>query len=165
MQHLTFTGTQINYYFVCKRKLWLFSHDIQMEQNSDNVAIGKMIGEESYSRKKKEIEIDGKIKIDFWEKEGVIHEIKKTDKIEEAHVWQLKYYLYYLSRKGVKKIRGEIDYPKLKRREEVKLSDQDCRYIEDLFGKVSGVVDRDVPPDVIHAGICRKCAYCELCYV
>ena len=32
-------GTQINYYFVCKTKLWLFSHNIQMEQESDNVSL------------------------------------------------------------------------------------------------------------------------------
>ena len=24
-------GTQINYYFICKTKLWLFSHNIQLE--------------------------------------------------------------------------------------------------------------------------------------
>jgi len=33
-------GTQINYYFVCKTKLWLFSHHIQMEQESDVVELG-----------------------------------------------------------------------------------------------------------------------------
>ncbi|MDK2979339.1 MAG: CRISPR-associated exonuclease Cas4, partial [Bacteroidales bacterium] len=32
-------GTQINYYFVCKTKLWLFSHHIQMEQESDIVEL------------------------------------------------------------------------------------------------------------------------------
>ncbi len=28
---LHFTGTQINYYFVCKRKLWLFSHNMELK--------------------------------------------------------------------------------------------------------------------------------------
>ena len=26
------TGTHINYYFICKRKLWLYSNGIQLEQ-------------------------------------------------------------------------------------------------------------------------------------
>ena len=39
MSSPTFTGTQVNYYAVCKRKLWLFSHDIEMER--ENVQIGK----------------------------------------------------------------------------------------------------------------------------
>jgi len=165
MDTLALTGTQINYFFICKRKLWLFSHDIQMEQNSDNVAIGKMIGEESYSRKKKEIEIDGRIKIDFWEKEGIIHEIKKTDKIEEAHIWQLKYYLYYLKCKGANNIRGELDYPKLKRREKVDLTENDCNFLEELFGKIEVIVNTDQPPGIVNSKICKKCSYYELCYV
>ncbi|MCM8807893.1 MAG: CRISPR-associated protein Cas4, partial [Candidatus Omnitrophica bacterium] len=40
------TGTQVAYYIVCKRKLWLFSHQIEMEEFSDYVLIGKIISEE-----------------------------------------------------------------------------------------------------------------------
>jgi CRISPR/Cas system-associated exonuclease Cas4 (RecB family) len=35
------TGTKIAYYFLCKRKLWLFSHNITFEQESEDVKIGK----------------------------------------------------------------------------------------------------------------------------
>jgi CRISPR-associated exonuclease Cas4 len=47
-----YTGTQINYCFVCKRKLWLFSHALSMEQTSDAVSLGKLIHETSYARQK-----------------------------------------------------------------------------------------------------------------
>lgn len=80
------TATQLNYYFVCKRKLWLFSHQINMEQNSELVSLGKLLHENSYKREKKEIQI-GPIKIDFIGKDGVIHEIKKTPSVEKAHLW------------------------------------------------------------------------------
>ena len=59
------TGTEVNYYLLCKRKLWLFSRGIQMEHTSDNVFMGKLIDEHSYRRAKKEILIDGIVKIDF----------------------------------------------------------------------------------------------------
>ena len=62
---LVSTGTQINYYFVCYRKLWLFSHGLNMEHTSDTVYMGKLIGEESYYREKNEIRIDDLITIDF----------------------------------------------------------------------------------------------------
>ena len=39
-ESLHFTGTQLNYYFVCKRKLWLFSHNLEMEQSYDAVLLG-----------------------------------------------------------------------------------------------------------------------------
>ena len=44
-------GTQINYYFICKTKLWLFSHNIQLEQ-SENVKLGKILHEDSFKREK-----------------------------------------------------------------------------------------------------------------
>lgn len=75
--NLTYTGTQINYYFICHKKLWLFSHNIDMEHTSDKVYQGKLLHETSYKRKLKEIEL-GNIKIDFLESGCEIHEIKKS---------------------------------------------------------------------------------------
>ena len=49
-KHLQIRGTQINYYFICKAKLWLFSHHIQMEQESELVSLGKMLHKDSYTR-------------------------------------------------------------------------------------------------------------------
>lgn len=87
------TGTHFNYFQVCHRKLWLFANGINMEHNSDLVYAGKLIHEESYpqrSERYEEIEIDG-IKVDYYDaKRKVIHEIKKSDKVERAHEWQLK---------------------------------------------------------------------------
>ena len=37
MSNLQYTGTQINYYFVCKRKLWLFTKDIRFENEIEYV--------------------------------------------------------------------------------------------------------------------------------
>ena len=37
------TGIMVYYYEVCKRKLWYYYHNINMEQNNENVAIGKFI--------------------------------------------------------------------------------------------------------------------------
>jgi len=70
------TGTQVNYYLICHRKLWLFSHNISMEHTSEAVEIGSLVHEYSYERKNKELVFDG-IKIDFFDKNhGVIHEVK-----------------------------------------------------------------------------------------
>jgi len=37
--NMNLTATHINYYMVCKRKLWLFSNGINMEHTSDAIAI------------------------------------------------------------------------------------------------------------------------------
>jgi hypothetical protein len=55
---------------------------------------------------------------------GILHEVKKSDKMEEAHAWQVLYYLWYLKQKGVGGLKGEIDYPKLKQKTSVELTPQ-----------------------------------------
>ena len=59
------TGIMVYYYFVCKRKLWYFTNNINMEQNSELVEIGKILDETSYAREDKSILIDNTINIDF----------------------------------------------------------------------------------------------------
>jgi CRISPR-associated exonuclease Cas4 len=75
------TGTQLNYLLICPRKLWLFSHHIEMERESDAVALGQLLHEESFQRQKKELLIDDLIRIDFFDDEAV-HDIKKGRSIE-----------------------------------------------------------------------------------
>ena len=99
-----FTGTEVGYYFICHKKLWWFAHGVQMEHEHDRVHLGRLVHEDAYARRKKELDIDGKIVLD-WREDGCIHEVKLTDKMEEAHEMQLLYYLYYLKLKGVEGLR------------------------------------------------------------
>ena len=161
---ISITATQINYYFICLRKLWLFSHQINMEHTSESVELGKLLHEQSYKREKKEIQI-GPIKIDFIGKDGVIHEIKKTPSVEKAHAWQLKYYIYYLKKLGVRNIKGEIDYPKLKKRTEIELTEEDEIELEKIIKSIEEIISSEEVPEVINKSICKKCSYYELCYV
>src|ERR1044072_8241024 len=98
------TANHIDYYFICHRKLWLFANGITMEHTSDIVAEGKLIGKTSYpgrAEKFTEVEVDG-VKIDFYDaRNKVIHEVKKSNRVEHAHIAQVKYYIYKLTRKGV----------------------------------------------------------------
>jgi CRISPR-associated exonuclease Cas4 len=163
MQNLNFTGTQINYYFVCHRKLWLFSKDIRFEDENEYVQLGRLIDENTYKRNKKQIEI-GKIKIDFIDNKGVIHEIKKSNKIEKAHIYQLKYYILTLKKMGVENVTGEIDYPKLKKRETVLLTHEDEEEFEKIFSDIREILDKPKPPAAVKKTICKKCAYYEFCF-
>ncbi|RLB90236.1 MAG: CRISPR-associated protein Cas4 [Deltaproteobacteria bacterium] len=160
---LKYTGTQMNYYFVCHRKLWLFTNDIRFEDENEYVQLGRLIDENTYRRNKKQIEI-GKIKIDFIDNKGVIHEIKKSNKIEKAHIQQVKYYIYTLRKMGVENITGEIDYPKLKKRKTVLLTTEDEKELESIFVDIQGILDKPKPPGVIKKTICKKCAYYEFCF-
>ena len=159
------TGIMIYYYFVCKRKLWYFLNQINMEQNSELVSIGKIIDETTYKDEKKGILIDNTINIDFIKNGAVLHEVKKTKKIEEAGIWQIKYYMYYLEEKGVKNIQAEIDYPLLRQTEQIILEQNDKKILKKVIEEIEELYRNDKIPKKIDSKICKKCAYYDLCYV
>ena len=158
-----FTGTEVGYYFICHKKLWWFAHGIHMEQEHDRVKIGKLVHEQSYQRRKKELDIDGKIVLD-WREDGTIHEIKLTDKMEDAHEMQLVYYLYYLKLKGVEGLRGQIDYPRLRQTKTIELDERNQSKIERALADMKRIVALERAPEVEYMKICRSCSYAELCW-
>lgn len=162
---MNITGMMIYYYFVCERKLWYFSNQINMEQNSELVQIGKLIDETTYKREKRGILIDNAINIDFIKNRAVLHEVKKTKKIEDAGIWQLKYYMYYLEKKGIEKITAQIDFPLLKETKQVILEREDREILKNVVSNIEKIVMLDKPPSLINSKICNKCAYFDLCYV
>lgn len=136
-----------------------------MEQNSELVSIGKILDETSYAREKKGILIDNTINIDFIKNGAVLHEIKKTKAIEEAGIWQLKYYMYYLQKRGVKTIEAKIDFPLLRETKQVSLEIEDIKIIENIIKDIEEIAAQEKPPKIINEKICKKCAYYDLCYV
>lgn len=159
------TGLMIYYYFICERKLWYFTNEISMEQNSELVAIGTILDETSYTREKKNILIDNTINIDFIKNGAVLHEVKKTKAIEQAGIWQVKYYMYYLENKGLKNITAKIDFPLLRETKEITLEQKDKEILENVIKNIEEIAKKDKPPKAIGQKMCKKCAYYDLCYV
>lgn len=164
---MTVTGTIFNYFMVCRRKLWLFAHGITMEQESELVYEGKLIHENSYPERNpnyEEIELDG-IKVDFYDaRHHVIHEIKKSDKLEAAGRWQLKYYLYVFEMHGVKDIKGVLEFPKQRKTENVTLTDEDRQKIKDMLADIEKACEEKACPPLLKKKRCKQCSYYEFCY-
>lgn len=161
------TATMINLFHVCKRQMWLHAHGIRMEHTSEVVAEGKLIGENSYSdraAKYTELEIDG-IKIDYYDtKNRIIHEVKKSDKAEFAHIAQVKYYLYILRKNGIEDAQAILEYPKLRQRESIHWEEGDEKKINEWVQEIRQLLDQDLCPPLLHKPICKKCSYYEFCY-
>lgn len=165
---MNITGTHIAYLHTCHRKLWLFANGIQMEHTSDIVAEGKLIAETTYldrARKYTELAIEG-IKIDFYDaKNRVVHEVKKSDKVEHAHIAQVKYYLSVLARNGIEQPSAIIEYPRLKQRECIEWNDDYLEAAKEWEEQTKAIILSEHCPALIQKGICKKCAYYELCYI
>ncbi len=164
---MNITGTHIHYYFVCHRKLWLFSNGLTMEHTSDLVADGRLIHDTSYpQRSEKYTELTvGPVKIDYYDsKNKVIHEIKRTDAIETAHEWQLKYYIHVLGNNGIEGVTGILEYPKLKHRSLVELTLDDTIRLEEVKKEIEKIMDSQHCPERVQMKLCKKCAYYDFCW-
>ena len=164
---MTITATHINYYHICHRKLWLFANGINMEHTSDTVTEGKLIGENTYTdraAKYTELQLDG-VKIDYYDaKNKVVHEIKKSDKMEAAHEAQVKYYLYKLKQHGIEGVTGILEYPTLRHTSQIFLTDDDVISIENWEVAIMEIISREEIPGVIDKPVCKRCSYFEFCY-
>ncbi len=136
-----------------------------MEQGNEHVEIGRLIDENTYARDEKHYNINDEINIDFIRNNRVIHEIKKSKKIEEASIFQVKYYLYYLKNRGVTNIIGRIDYPLLRECVEVQLTREDELDIESAIDDIGRLEEQECPPQFVKKKICKECAYHDLCFI
>lgn len=159
------TGVMIYYYFVCKRKLWYFMNEINMETENENVLLGKLLDESSYKKDDKHINIDNVINIDFIREHRELHEVKKSRAIEEAGIWQVKYYLYYLKKRGVSDLKAKIDYPLIKKNLVVELTGEDEIRLEEIIRDITDIKAQLLPPEFDAKKICNKCAYHDLCFI
>jgi len=95
-------GTMINYYFHCKRQCWLFANRINLEDNSEDVHIGRVLHELKYNgNENAEVSIEN-IKVDKITNDYLV-EIKKSDADVKAAKWQTLLYLKILKEKGIAK--------------------------------------------------------------
>ena len=172
-------GMLIGYYVLCPRKAWLSMRGIWMEQESDAVALGRLLDEHSYDRDEKHLTIEAEApdgtglvgKIDRANlRDGVLHETKKGRSCEDAHYWQLRFYLWMLLRNGVKRadsspFRGQLDYPLLRRTEAVTLEPDHETTLDNYVQNIRQLAEQETPPDrLTKRSFCAKCAYEELCY-
>lgn len=160
------TGNLVNAYCICHRKLWLFAHEINPPSNNPYLEIGTLIGEESYKRERKEIQV-GNMKIDLIKKESgnvVVAEIKKSSKGKDAARMQLLFYLYQLKKEGID-AQGELLIPKEKKKISVELTDELIEKLKTAIAEIGEIISKEEPPLPKKIPFCRNCAYREFCWV
>jgi len=165
------TGTLINYYFHCKRQCWLFGNRINLENNSEDVRVGRVLHELKDEEKgNTEISIEN-IKIDKITKDYLI-EIKKSDADIEAVKWQVLLYLKKLKDKGINK-KGKIEFIEKNKQDKkihyIELTDEYEKELIELSNKINNLLAAEYPPPLIQqakvSNKCKKCAYYTYCYI
>lgn len=172
-------GMLVGYHVICPRKAWLSMHGLWMEQGSEAVALGRLIGESSYRRRRKELDIAGLApdgttivgRIDWADlRNGVLHETKKSRSVEHAHRLQLQFYLWLLKLAGATRHDGAahtgmLNYPALKRKDPVTLTPEVEERLARIVAEIRQLAtDPQPPPRTANRAFCRKCAFEELCH-
>ena len=161
------TGTLINYYFHCKTQCWLHANRINLEDNSEDVRIGKILHEINEEKNKNtEISIDN-VKIDKLTKEYLV-EVKKSDSDVEAVKWQVLLYLYKLKQKGVIK-KGKIEFIEKNRQKKkihyVDLDEANEKELLEVLKNIDELINLEHSPAAVLEKKCKRCAYYEYCFI
>ena len=159
-------GTLMNYYFHCKRQCYLFGNRLNLEDNSEEVKIGKAIHEERSNQNNTELAIEN-IRLDKLTAE-YLTEIKKSDADVEASRWQLIYYLKVLKEKGVIR-KGKLEFVEKNKKNKktmiVELNEQLEEELEKNIEKIENLLSENTVPPASNKPGCKKCAYYEYCYI
>lgn len=168
-------ATLVNLYHICKRECWLHANGVNMEHTSDIVYDGKLLHKNSYperNEKHSEMIVEASYKgialtgkIDFYDaRRQLIHETKRSDKVEQAHAWQVKFYLWLLRLNGIEGATAILEYPLLRQTDTVELMEADINYLENTVVKIASLKESEACPAVINSKICRSCSYYDFCY-
>lgn len=160
-------GTLMNYYFHCKRQCYLFGNKLNLEDNSEEVKIGRALHEErAETSRNTEIAIDN-IKLDKLTAE-YLTEIKKSDADEEACKWQLLYYLWVLKQKGIFR-KGKLEFIEKNKQNKktwiYELDEEYETYIKQYIADIETLLKQDEIPPVTEKKHCKNCAYYEYCFI
>jgi CRISPR-associated exonuclease Cas4 len=159
------TGTVVNYYTHCKRQCWLFYHNLNLEDNSEDVRIGRVL-HELKRQGKEEVALDG-IKLDKLTAEYVT-EIKKSDADLAAARAQLEYYLIVLHDKGIVR-KGRLECLESNKQSKsvhtLALTEEEMGERKEQYRRIEEFLSTDVPPVPVLKSTCKKCAYYEYCFI
>ena len=162
------TGTIVNYYFHCKRQCYLFANRINLEDNSEDVRIGRVLHEiKAKDGKNTEIKYENMVLDKISSK--YIEEYKKSDSDTEAARMQLLFYLKNLKEKGITK-EGKLIYEEKNKKttrktEIIKLDKQNLEKLNKCMEKIEELINQEEVPKVEKDKKCKRCAYYDYCYL
>lgn len=156
----------MNYYFHCKRQCYLFGNRMNLEDNSEEVKIGKAIHEERAEQTNTEIVIEN-IRLDKLTAE-YLTEVKKSDADVEAAKWQLMFYLKVLKEKGIQR-KGKLEFVEKNKGNKktiiLELTEDEEKKLQQYMQEIEELLTQEEIPEVLNKSQCKKCAYYEYCYI
>ncbi|MCX7910909.1 MAG: CRISPR-associated protein Cas4 [Endomicrobia bacterium] len=160
-------GTLIWYYYICKREVWLMSHQIEPDQEDERILLGRILSKNAYEREKKEVRIKNLVLdiISTRSQSIIVGEIKKSSKYIKSATMQLKFYLWELKKLGIKDVVGELRIPKEKKKISIDLTLEDEIELQKVSEEIKNLILQQQPVPPVRQKYCRLCGYNEFCWI
>lgn len=158
-------GTLVWYFSICHREVWFMSHGIEPDREDDFLVMGRLIDANSYRRDRHSVSF-GDNRFDIVKVENgtlVVGEVKKSSRSIDAARLQLAHYLYDLWKDGII-AKGQLLFPKEKRREEVELTEEIRHSLDGVYEEIREIACMATPPKAVKNRFCSVCAYSDLCW-
>lgn len=154
-------GTIIEYFFHCKRQCWLVANRVNLEDNSEDVRIGRVLHDVNFS--KDEVKIEN-IAIDKLKGDYVV-EFKKSDSDVNAAKMQAMLYLKRLKNLGINK-KARLEFFEKRKQNSKKIEvELDEKLLESSLKEIEIFLQTPTPPKPVKNASCKKCAYYEICFL
>jgi CRISPR-associated exonuclease Cas4 len=127
--------------------------------------LGRILEEDSYREEEKGFWV-GDIRIDLVKRARdtvVVGEIKKSSRSRKTGIMQLYFYLFFLKQNGVE-ARGEVLFPKEKKRIELRLTETVEKELQRAIGEIQRIIGQEKPPKGERTSLCNPCAYRDFCF-
>ncbi len=159
-------GTLMNYYFHCKRQCYLHGNRLNLEDNSEEVSIGRAMHEARNSNDNTEVALDN-IKLDKLTSE-YLTEVKKSDADFQAAQWQLLFYLKVLKEKNILR-KGKLEFIEKNKCDKkvyfLELDEEKESKLNQYIFEIEELLLREEVPKACYQSSCKKCAYYEYCFI
>jgi CRISPR-associated exonuclease Cas4 len=158
------TGVMMQYYAVCKRELWFYLQDVDIDKENKHIHRGTRVDETAFAERRESVHL-GMIVPDLLEN-GRVAEIKpSSDGPEAGRELQLYYYLWYFKHILGTEREGVLIYPTENKRETVTLTGSDEDRVEDVIEDIYELREQASPPPLEEKPFCTACAYQDFCWV
>lgn len=161
------SGISVQYFTICKRELWFYQRGVDIDKQNVHIVRGTDIDNNSYNNIKSDAErqiINNEIAPDILQ-DGRIIEVKPSKKLEKASENQLYYYLWYFKNILDDKRSGVMAYPNQRQRNNIQLSKENEKQIEEIIDGIYDIYCKDEPPEFKEKPYCDSCAYKDFCQI
>lgn len=162
-----FRGTDISYFYICRRRAWLSVHEMTITDGTLFVKHGSFISNRKRAYGYSEMVV-GRNKIDNLKVDDdgsyVVHEFKRGGKLLDADVMQVSHYINVLEHIGSKVKHAEIHLLKSKRIEFINFNSQLKEKLELTYKELQNMLHTEIPEAELNYFCYHGCSFVEFCW-